>query len=48
MFCVSFKKLQTFMPATLLKRDPTQVFPCEYCKIFNTTFFEKHMQMAAF
>ena len=25
--------------ATLLKRDSTQVFPCEICKIFKNTYF---------
>ena len=37
--------LQTFRPAALLKRDPsTGFFSCKYCKIFNTTYFEKHLQ----
>ena len=26
---------------------PTQVFSCKYCKTFNTTYFEKHLQTAA-
>ena len=50
-------KLQTFRPATLLKRNfntqlyqketPTQVFSCEYFKIFRNTYFEEHQQKAA-
>ena len=31
-----------------LKKPPTQVFSCEYCKMFKTTYFEKHLQTAAF
>ena len=30
--------------AILLKRESTQVFPCEICKIFKNTFFYKHLQ----
>ena len=26
---------------------PTQVFSCEYCKIFKNTYFEEHLWMAA-
>ena len=26
---------------------PTQVFPCEYCEIFYSTYFEEHLQAAA-
>ena len=26
---------------------PTQVFSCEYCKIFKNTYFEEHPWMAA-
>ena len=36
------------MPATLLKETPTQLFSCEYSKIFNNiTYFEKHIRTAA-
>ena len=28
------------------KETPTQVFPCEYCKIFKNTYFEKQLQAA--
>ena len=47
------KTLQTFRPETLLTKDlpkkqKAQVFYCEYCKTFNTTYFEKHLQTTAF
>ena len=29
------------------KEIPTQVFSCEYCKIFNNTYFEEHLRTAA-
>ena len=33
---------------TLLKEEPlAQVFSCEFCEIFNNTYFEEHLQMAA-
>ena len=32
-----------FRPATLLKETPTQVFSCEYCKIFKNSFFIEHL-----
>ena len=41
-------------PATLLKKRPQHgfallsFFSCEYCKIFSTTYFEKHLQTADF
>ena len=41
-------KLQVFRPATLLKETPTQVFFCEYCEIFKSTYFEKHLRTTAF
>ena len=31
-------KLQTFGPATLLRKTPTQVFSCEVCEIFKKNF----------
>ena len=40
-------KLQAFRPATLLKRDSTQVFFFEYCEIFKNTCFEKYLRMTA-
>ena len=40
-------KLQAFRPATLLKRDSTQVFFFEYCEIFKNTCFEKYLRMIA-
>ena len=35
-------------PATLLKETPTQVFSCEICEFFRNTYFEEHLQTAAF
>ena len=42
------KHLKTFRPANLLKETLTQVIPCQYCKIYITTYFENHLQTAAF
>ena len=30
------------------KEIPAQVLSCKYCKIFKNTYFEKHLQTAAF
>ena len=38
--------LQAYRPITLLKGTPTQVFFCEYCGIFKTTYFEEHLWTA--
>ena len=35
----SLIKLQVSRTATLLKRDPAQVFSCEICQIFQNTLF---------
>ena len=35
------------MESSLLKGDPTQMFSCEYCKMFKDTYFEEQLQMAA-
>ena len=37
------EKLQSISTITLLKRDSTLVFCCEYCKIFRNTSFEEHL-----
>ena len=29
------------------KESPTQMFFCEYCKIFKNTYFEEHLQTDA-
>ena len=29
------------------KETPTQVFSCEYCEIFQNSYFEEHMQTTA-
>ena len=31
---------------TCVLETPTHVFPCEYCKIFKSTYFEEHLQTA--
>ena len=31
-----------------LKKTPTQVFFCEYCKIFKNTYLKKYLRTAAF
>ena len=33
--------------ATLLKKDSTQVFSCEFCEIFKNTFFYRTHLVAA-
>ena len=38
-----FTKLQAFRPATLLKRDSTQVFSCRICETLKNTYFEEHL-----
>ena len=30
------------------KKTPAQVFSCEYCELVKNTYFEEHLQMAAF
>ena len=30
-----------------IREIPTQVFSCKYWEIFKSTYFEKHLQMAA-
>ena len=34
-----FNKVADLWPATLLKRDPAQVFSREFCEIFYSTYF---------
>ena len=29
------------------KKDPTQMFACEYCEIFKNIYFEEHIGMNA-
>ena len=41
-------KLQVIRPAALLKRDSNTNVSCEYCEIFRNTYFEEHLQTAAF
>ena len=43
-----FNKAVGFQACNFIKKDtPTQVFSCEYCKIKKSTYFEKHLQVAA-
>ena len=49
--CVGVYFLKMCRPLDLQlyqKQTPTQVSSCRYCKIFNTTYFEKQLQTAAF
>ena len=34
---------ESFLKTVAGLKAPTQVLPCKYCKIFKTTYFEKHM-----
>ena len=43
-----FFKKGPFMPVTLLKRDSTQVFSYEYCKVFKNSVFYRTPLVAAF
>ena len=38
-------KLQVI--TTLRKEIPTEVFSCDFCEIFQNTYFVEHLQMAA-
>ena len=40
-------KLQTFRSVTLLKKDPSQVFSCEFCRNFKNIHFEEHLRTVA-
>ena len=42
-----FNTLQHSRPAYSLKETPTQVFSCEYCKIFKNTYFEENLRATA-
>ena len=43
-----FSMAIVFRLPTLSKRDPTQVFSCEYCEIFKNTYFEGHLRTPAY
>ena len=47
--CWSFflRKLMAFRSATLLKKSPRQVFYCEFCKVFKSSFFEEQPRTAS-
>ena len=40
-------KLQASSLQLYLKETPTQVFSCEFCEIFNNTFFQRTTPIAA-
>ena len=43
-WCLFLIKFQAFRSATPLKKKPAQVFFCEICEIFKSTFFTEHPQ----
>ena len=43
-----FSKVAGLKACNFVKDNPTQVFSCEYCKIFKNTFFYKTPSVAAF
>ena len=42
-----FTGKQTFWPVAFLKRNSDIGVSCGYCKIFKTTYLEKHLRTAA-
>ena len=36
-----------YRPASLLKETPAQLFSCNFCKIFQNTYFKEHFWMPA-
>ena len=49
--CAAVYFLKSWRPLDLQlyeKETLTQVFFCKYCRVFNTTYFEKHLKTAAF
>ena len=47
--CLSFffDKVAGWRLATLSNKAPAQVFPCEFFKISNNTYFEEHLRTTA-
>ena len=44
-----FNKVAGLKACNVIKKEtPTQVFSCEYCDIFKSTYFEEHQQRNAF
>ena len=39
-----FNKFAVLRPTTIKKETPRQVFSCEYCEIFKSTYFEEHLR----
>ena len=44
-FAIFTGKLQA---CNFIKRNPTQVFSCEYCEVFKNTYYEEHLLTVAF
>ena len=42
-----FNKVATLKAGYFIKETPTQVLACEYCEIYNNTYFEKQLQSTA-
>ena len=40
-----FHKVAGLTPATLLKENLAQVFPCKFCEIFKIIFFTEHFRL---
>ena len=44
-----FNKVAGLKACNVIKKEtPTQVFSCEYCDIFKSTYFEEHKRRNAF
>ena len=43
-WCLFSMNLQNCRPSTLLKRDSKQLFSCEYCETFKSSFFIEHLR----
>ena len=44
---LSLNKERYYVTKGIKKETPTQVFSCEYCKIFKNSYFKEHLQTAA-
>ena len=42
-----FNNVVSLQPCSFIKETPTHVFFCEICEIFNSTYFEEHLQTTA-
>ena len=49
MFEPPFHKVAGLRACNFINKEaPTQVFSCEYLKIFENNYYEEHLRMAAF